>query len=123
MTRKRFLILIITSLVIVTAVLAFSFFPFTTSIENIGGKYNAVVTHWGDRVKLAYTDESGHHVSSYFDDNMKAGLNWINSSTLENATVFCWWDYGHMIKAVGERNVVVRNLLMKSSIRLLTQRE
>jgi asparagine N-glycosylation enzyme membrane subunit Stt3 len=109
MIRKRFLILVITSLVIITAVLAFSFFPFTTSIENIGGKYDAVVTHWGDRIQLSYTDESGHHVSSYFDDNMKAGLNWINSSTPENVTILCWWDYGHMIKAVGERNVVVRN--------------
>jgi asparagine N-glycosylation enzyme membrane subunit Stt3 len=109
MIKKRFLILIIASLVIVTAVLAFSFFPFTTSIENIGGKYNAVVTHWGDRVQLSYTDESGHHVSSYFDDNMKTGLNWINSSTPENATILSWWDYGHMIKAVGERNVIVRN--------------
>ena len=108
MIRKRFLILIIAALAIITVVLAFSFFPFPTSVENIGGKYNAVVTHWGDRVQLAYTDEPGHHVSSYFDDNMKAGLNWINSSTPENATFLCWWDYGHMIKAVGERNVIVR---------------
>ena len=108
MIRKRFLILIIASLAIITVVLAFSFFPFPTSVENIGGKYDAVVTHWADRVKLAYTDETGNH-SGYFDDNMKAGLNWINSSTPENATFLCWWDYGHMIKAVGERNVVVRN--------------
>jgi len=106
---KRFLILIIAALAIITVVLAFSFFPFPTSIENIGGKYNAVVTHWGDRVQLAYTDESGRHFSSYFDDNMKAGLSWISSSTPENATFLCWWDYGHMIKAVGERNVIVRN--------------
>lgn len=107
--KKRFLILIIATLAIITFVLAFSFYPFPTNIENIGGKYNAVVTHWTDRIQLSYTDESGHHVSSYFDDNMKAGLNWINSSTPENATILCWWDYGHMIKAVGERNVIVRN--------------
>ena len=80
-----------------------------TNIENIGGKYNAVVTHQSDRVQLSYTDESGHHVSSYFDNNMKTGLSWINSSTPENATILSWWDYGHMIKAVGERNVIVRN--------------
>ena len=109
MIRKRFLVLIITALVIVTVVLAFSFFPFATSVENIGGKYNAVVTHWADHNQLTYTDESGNHISNYFDDKMKAGLNWINSSTPENATFLCWWDYGHMIKAVGERNVVVRN--------------
>ena len=109
MIRKRFLVLIITTLIIVTVVLAFSFFPFPTSVENIGGKYNAVVTHWTDHNQLTYTDESGNHISNYFDDNMKTGLNWINSSTPENATFLCWWDYGHMIKAVGERNVVVRN--------------
>jgi asparagine N-glycosylation enzyme membrane subunit Stt3 len=107
--RKRFLILIITALIIVTVVLAFYFFPFATSVENIGGKYNAVVTHWADHNHLSYTDETGHHVSNYFDDNMKTGLNWINISIPENATFLCWWDYGHMIKAVGERNVVVRN--------------
>jgi asparagine N-glycosylation enzyme membrane subunit Stt3 len=95
--------------VIVSAVVAFSFHPIPTSTENIGGKYNAVVTHWTDHTQLTYTDETGQHNSTYFDDNMKNGLNWINNSTPENSTFLCWWDYGHMIKAVGERNVVVRN--------------
>jgi asparagine N-glycosylation enzyme membrane subunit Stt3 len=95
---------------IVTAVLAFSFYPLPTRVEDIGGKYDAVVTYWSNgHVQLTYTDETGHHVSSYFDDNMKPGLNWINSSTPENATFLSWWDYGNMIKAVGERNVIVRN--------------
>jgi len=108
--KKRFLIILISAIVIVSIVLAFSFYPFPTSVENIGGKYNAVVTHWSNgQVQLAYTDETGHHVSDYFDDSVKPGLLWINSSTPENATFLCWWDYGNMIKAVGERNVIVRN--------------
>jgi asparagine N-glycosylation enzyme membrane subunit Stt3 len=107
--KKRFLLLIVVTVVLIAAALSYSLYPIPTSIESIGGKYNTVVTWWGDRVQLSYTDESGHHVSSYFDDNMKLGLNWINSSTPMNATFFCWWDYGHMIKAVGERNVIVRN--------------
>ena len=110
MIRKRFLILIITAVLIVTVVLAFSFYPIQTRVEHIGGKYDATVTYWSNgNVQLAYTDESGHHVSDYFDDQMMTGLNWINSSTPENATFLCWWDYGNMIKAVGERNVIVRN--------------
>lgn len=109
MIRKRFLILIITALLIVTVVLAFSFYPNPTRVEYIGGKYNATVTYWSSHVQLAYTDETGHHVSGYFDEQMMTGLNWINSSTPENATFLCWWDYGNMIKAVGERNVIVRN--------------
>jgi hypothetical protein len=40
--------MLITALVIVIVVLAFSFYPFPTSVENIGGKYNAVVTHWAN---------------------------------------------------------------------------
>jgi asparagine N-glycosylation enzyme membrane subunit Stt3 len=108
MIKKRFLLLIIAALAIVTVVVAYSLHPIPTSVENIGGKYNGIVTHWADRAQLTYTDESGNH-SGYFDDNMKAGLSWINSSTPENTTFLCWWDYGHMIKAVGERNVIVRN--------------
>jgi len=107
--RKRFLLLIIASLTIIIVVLAFSFHPVSTSVDNIGGKYNAVVTQWTDHTQLTYTDETGQHNSTYFDNNMKPGLNWINSSTPMNATFLCWWDYGHMIKAVGERNVIVRN--------------
>lgn len=109
MIRKRFLFLIVAALTIITVVLVVSFFPFSISVDNIGGKYNAVVTHTTNGVQLKYTDESGTHTSSYFDESMKKGLLWINSSTPENATILCWWDYGHMIKAVGERNVIVRN--------------
>ena len=101
--------LIIASLTIIIVVLAFSFHPVPTIVDNIGGKYNAVVTQWTDHTQLTYTDETGQHNSTYFDNNMKPGLNWINSSTPMNATFLCWWDYGHMIKAVGERNVIVRN--------------
>jgi asparagine N-glycosylation enzyme membrane subunit Stt3 len=101
--------LIIASLTIITVVLAFSFHPIPTSVDNIGGKYSAVVTLWTDHAQLTYTDETGQHNSTYFDNNMKPGLNWINISTPMNATFLCWWDYGHMIKAVGERNVIVRN--------------
>jgi asparagine N-glycosylation enzyme membrane subunit Stt3 len=107
--RKRFLVLVIASLAVIAVVLAFSFYTSATSIDKIGGQYAATVTHWSDHVQLTYSDESGQHVSSYFDDNMRAGLKWINSSTPLNATFLSWWDYGHMIKAVGERNVIARN--------------
>ena len=109
MFRKRFLFLIVAALAIITVVLVASFFPFSTGVDNIGGKYNTVVTHTTNGVQLKYTDESGTHTSSNFDESMKTGLLWINSSTPEDATILCWWDYGHMIKAVGERNVIVRN--------------
>jgi asparagine N-glycosylation enzyme membrane subunit Stt3 len=109
MVRKHFLPLIIASLIIVTLVLAFSIHPFQTSVKEIGGKYDAIARYWGDSVLLTYTDESGSHSSSHFDNSLLTGLNWINSSTPENGTFLCWWDYGHMLKAIGERNPIVRN--------------
>ena len=106
---KRFIILAVAAVIIIAAVVAVSFQPQQVSTDNIGGRYNAVVTHYTDRTELTYTDEAGQHRLHFFDDNLKPGLLWINSSTPEDATVLCWWDYGHMVKAVGERDVVVRN--------------
>ena len=108
--RKRFLILIIAALLIVTVVLAYSFYPFPTRTEYIGGKYNATVTHWDEPVSSYHTLMNQDTMfQATLTINMKTGLSWINSSTPENATVLSWWDYGHMIKAIGERNVIVRN--------------
>jgi asparagine N-glycosylation enzyme membrane subunit Stt3 len=106
---KRFIILAVAAVIIIAAVVAVSFQPQQISTDNIGGRYNAVVTHYTDRNDLTYTDEAGEHTLHFFDDNLKPALQWINSSTPENATILCWWDYGHMVKAVGERTVVVRN--------------
>jgi Uncharacterized membrane protein len=106
---KRFIILAVAAVIIIAAVVAVSFQPQQISTDNIGGRYNAVVTHYTDRTEFTYTDEAGQHTLQYFDDSMKPGLLWINSSTPMDATILCWWDYGHMVKGVGERNVVVRN--------------
>jgi asparagine N-glycosylation enzyme membrane subunit Stt3 len=106
---KRFIVMAVAAVVIIAVVLAVSFQPVATNVDYIGGKYDATITHYTDHSELTYTDESGQHSSSNFDDAMKPGLLCINSSTPQNATFLCWWDYGHMIKAVGERNVIVRN--------------
>lgn len=109
MIVKRFIILAVAAVIIIAAVVAVSFQPQQISTDNIGGRYSAIVTHYTDHTQYTYTDEAGQHTLHFFDDNLKPALLWINSSTPENATVLCWWDYGHMVKGVGERNVVVRN--------------
>jgi asparagine N-glycosylation enzyme membrane subunit Stt3 len=106
---KLIIIVAIAAILLVAAVVAVYSTPQIVSTDGIGGKYNAVVTHWTDHAELTYTDETGAHSQNYFDDNLKPGLAWINSSTPTNATIMSWWDYGHMIKAVGERNIVIRN--------------
>lgn len=109
MIAKRFIIVAVVAIIIIAAVVAVSFQPQQVSTDNIGGRYSAVVTHYTDRNDLTYTDNEGQHTLHFFDDNLKTGLLWISNSTPENATILCWWDYGHMVKAVGQRDVVVRN--------------
>lgn len=109
MKGKHIIFLAIAAVILIAAVVAVYNTPQIVSTDQIGGKYNTAVTYWTDHTELTYTDETGQHSLTYFDANLKPGLQWINSSISENATVFCWWDYGHMIKAVGERNVVIRN--------------
>lgn len=109
MKAKPFIIVAIAATIIIAAVIAISFSPQKLSTEVIGGKYNTVVTHYTSHTEFTYTDETGAHTLNYFDDALKPGLAWLNSSTPTNATIMSWWDYGHMIKAVGERNIVVRN--------------
>lgn len=99
----------IVAVIIIAAVVAVSFSPQILSTDVIGGKYNAVATHYTDHTQLTYTDETGDHSQNYFDKALKPGLLWINSSTPTNATIMSWWDYGHMIKAIGERNTVICN--------------
>ena len=106
---KPFIILAIAAVIIITAVGAIVFSPQKLGTDVIGGKYNAVATRYTDHTQLTYTDETGDHSQNYFDEALKPGLLWLNSSTPTNATIMSWWDYGHMIKAVGERNVVIRN--------------
>jgi asparagine N-glycosylation enzyme membrane subunit Stt3 len=109
LVKKGFLIIAVAAIAVIAATVAYSLYPDPISTDNIGGKYDATVTHWTDRVQLTYTDETGEHTSGYFDDNLKNGLNWISTQTPENTTIFAWWDYGHMITAVGQRSAVVRN--------------
>jgi asparagine N-glycosylation enzyme membrane subunit Stt3 len=107
--KKLIPIIAIVAVVIVVAALAVTFNSLPTRVDAIGGKYSSTVTHYTDHAQLTYTDETGQHSQNYFDDNFKPALNWIANSTEENATVLCWWDYGHMVKAVGQRDTVVRN--------------
>jgi asparagine N-glycosylation enzyme membrane subunit Stt3 len=109
LAKKWFLIIAVVAIAVIVATVFYSLYPSPISVDKIGGKYNATVTHWTDRVQLTYTDETGEHTSSYFDDNLKTGLNWISTQTPETTTIFAWWDYGHMITAAGQRSVVARN--------------
>jgi asparagine N-glycosylation enzyme membrane subunit Stt3 len=106
---KPFIIVAIVAVIIISSVVAVSLNPQKLGTEVIGGKYNTVVTHYTDHTEFTYTDETSEHTQNYFDDALKPSLAWLNSSTPTNATIMSWWDYGHMIKALSERNIVIRN--------------
>lgn len=79
------------------------------TVEELGGKYDAVVSYYGDnRTLIEYVDETGKHVGDYFD-SMKASLDWVKANTPENSAFLCWWDYGHMIKGYAERDTIAKD--------------
>jgi asparagine N-glycosylation enzyme membrane subunit Stt3 len=113
--NKRIIIAIV--IVVIVAVVAVSYFSLTrkgkgppTSVEYVGGRYNVTLSYYeANWTEIKYTDETGNHSEQYFETQMRTGLDCIKNSTSDNATFLCWWDYGHMIKGYGERNVIARN--------------
>jgi len=88
------------------------------STDTIGGPNNVKIEHWrvfseytGNWVgfeKVVYAMNGTNHEGSY-QVEMKESLSWIKANTPSNATILCWWDYGHSIRALSERNTVVAN--------------
>ena len=88
------------------------------STDHIGGKYDASIEHWktynpqlgydvGDDM-VTYTINGTKHTGSLNPEVMDA-LAWIKINTEANATIMSWWDYGHSIRGLAERNTVLAN--------------
>ena len=87
-----------------------------TGTEEVGGKYNltlvdtkVTVGNRSSSMKMIRYVKDGEVVEPdmMLSDNMRPGLDWIRENTPEDAVVFCWWDWGHMIRAYAEREPVV----------------
>jgi hypothetical protein len=56
-----------------------------------------------------YTYEKGNRTFTY--DFQPSGIepcmDWMRTNTPEDAVFLCWWDYGHTIRDLGERDVIV----------------
>jgi hypothetical protein len=88
------------------------------SVDHIGGKYDASIEHWktynpqlgydvGDDM-VTYTVNGTKHTGSLNVELMDA-LAWMKNNTEANSTILSWWDYGHSIRGLGERNCVIAN--------------
>ncbi len=84
--------------------------------EVIGGKYNLTLVDTnitiGNRsssMKMISYVKDGEVVEPdmMLPDSVRPGLDWISENTHEDEIVFCWWDYGHMIRAYAEREPVL----------------
>lgn len=57
--------------------------------------------------RFTYSREGRNFTPDYYDESLKDALEWIKVNTSKDAVFLSWWDYGHMIRAFGERDVVV----------------
>jgi hydroxylamine oxidation protein HaoB len=56
-----------------------------------------------------YTYEKGNRTFTYDfrPSGIEPCMDWIMTNTPEDAVFLCWWDYGHTIRDLGERDVIV----------------
>ncbi len=50
---------------------------------------------------------NGKQYSGFYSEDYGPSLLWIKTNTQENANFLAWWDYGHMIRGIGERETVI----------------
>ena len=53
-----------------------------------------------------YTFDGQSYEGTYVDFLVTA-MEWLRDETPSDATVLCWWDYGHMVRGLAERPTVV----------------
>ena len=79
----------------------------------VNGTYNPSILYeemylngqWNDITSIAYT-KNGKYLTGAFIPYMLGALSWIKTNTSKNSTIFCWWDYGHMVEGLAERNAI-----------------
>jgi hypothetical protein len=86
-------------------------------VEDVGGAYNATITVFKGTFELGgkeyqygeirYVRDGKNYTECSYDVQSRDALDWVKENTPENATFLNWWDYGHMIVAVAEREAIV----------------
>lgn len=86
------------------------------NVEHIGGRYDlelvtAEIGHGPaarEITRMRYTKGNRTIVPDQtLPSSMRPGLDWLQRNTLEGDAVLAWWDYGHAIRAYGEREPVI----------------
>lgn len=76
--------------------------------EHIGGKYNlTLIPVEGGKMIRYEVDGRVVEPDQMLPDGMRPGLDWLRQNSPDESVVLSWWDYGHAIRAYGEREPVV----------------
>lgn len=117
----------ITVLLIVIGVASVSFYLYLSKlgeqkreidhVEHPPGKYNATITVYKETFEmggkqyqpgdLSYLKDGKNYTQCYYDEESRDAIDWIKANTSENAVFLNWWDYGHMIVGIAERETIV----------------
>lgn len=90
------------------------------------GIYNPTVQYgkiylngtWHNITNIKYVKDDVSYENLAFIEYALDVFEWMKNNTIEDSTVLCWWDYGGMVEAFGERNsiVVYPSLSLKNTI-------
>ena len=86
-------------------------------VEDLPGKYNATITIYKQTWELCgkeyhsgqlnYSKNGKNYTQVYCDKESMDAMNWIKENTSENTVFLSWWDFGHMIVGIAERETMV----------------
>ena len=83
------------------------------NVIKANGTYNPSIIYeemylngeWNEITSVSYT-KYGRNLTGAFIPYMLGALSWIKTNTSEDSTILCWWDYGHMVEGLAERNAI-----------------
>lgn len=86
-------------------------------VEDLAGEYDATIAIYKQTWELCgkqyhagqlnYSKNGKNYTRTYCDQESMDALNWIKENTSENTVFLNWWDYGHMIVGIAERETIV----------------
>jgi len=115
--RNRLVVLAVSASLIVIVVSAYLYFSSQQRYlreEFIGGKYQCRIgileeDYRGFEVGRVFYVKEDVEQHGFYNEYLRESLEWVRANTLEDSVVFNWWDYGHMVTGIGERESVIKN--------------
>jgi asparagine N-glycosylation enzyme membrane subunit Stt3 len=86
-----------------------------SSMDLVGGKYKTCILkeevfkdgNWSDtyRYSIVY-EKNNEKFIGFYDPHLRPALELIKNNLSEDATILCWWRYGHMIEGYSEKTAI-----------------